>query len=107
MPKLNGILMVVLAAAVLTATGLLVLRASTGAEDPAVRAEKFLRRLADADADVRREGEDGLRRMGPEAVGPLRAASRSSDRVLAGRAAKLLQELQPPPAAEPGPASAN
>jgi hypothetical protein len=38
--------------------------------------------------------------MGPAAVAPLREASKSSDRVLAGRAARLLQELQPAAPAE-------
>jgi hypothetical protein len=97
MPKLNAVLMVVLAVAVIAATGVLVLRPS--APEP-VPAEHFIRKLADADVDVKREGEDGLRKMGPAAVAPLRVASKSSDRVLAGRAARLLQELQPAAPAE-------
>jgi len=92
MPKLNAVLMVVLAVAVIAATGVLVLRPS--APEP-IPAEHYIRKLADADADVKREGEDGLRKMGPAAVAPLRDASKSSDRILAGRAAKLLSELQP------------
>jgi len=94
MPKLNATLMILLAAAVIAATGILALRGAPAAATP-VRAEALLRKLADPDADLRREGEDGLRRMGPAAVEPLREASKSPDRVLAGRAAKLLQELQP------------
>lgn len=92
MPKLNAVLMVVLAVAVIAATGVLVLRPSP---PPPVPAEHYLRKLADPDSDVKREGEEGLRKMGPAAVAPLREASKSSDRILAGRAAKLLSELQP------------
>jgi hypothetical protein len=94
MPKLNAVLMVVLAVAVIAATGFLVLRP---APPQPVSAEQYLRKLADADVDVKREGEEGLRKMGPAAVVPLRMASKSSDHVLAVRAAKLLQELQPEP----------
>src|SRR5579862_2536548 len=100
MPKLNAVLMVVLAVAVIAATGVLVLRSSSAQEDAPAQAEKLLRKLADADGDLRREGEDGLRRMGAAALGPLREASKSADRMLAGRAAKLLLELVPPPPAE-------
>jgi hypothetical protein len=95
MPKLNATLMILLAAAVIAATGILALRGNTSAAAPPVRAESLLRKLADPDADLRREGEQGLRQMGAAAVEPLREASKSPDRVLAGRAAKLLQELQP------------
>ncbi len=97
MPKLNAVLMVVLAVAVIAATGVLVLRPSA---PQAVPPEHYLRKLADPDSDVKREGEDGLRKMGAAAVGPLREASKSSDKVLAGRAAKLLSELQPAAPAE-------
>ena len=99
MPKLNALLMVVLAVAVIAATGFLVLRPSGPAPDPR-QSELLIRKLADSDSDVKREGEDGLRKMGPAAVGPLKEASNSTDRVLAGRAAKLLLELQPPAPAE-------
>ena len=95
MPKLNVVLMGVLAAAVIAATGILALRGGAPAAAAPVRAEALLRKLADPDLDLRREGEEGLRRLGPAAVEPLREASQSPDRVLAGRAAKLLQELQP------------
>lgn len=87
--------MVVLAAAVIAATGVLVLR--TSAPEP-VSAERHLRKLADLDGDVKREGEAALRRMGPAALAPLREAAKSSDRLLASRAANLLLELQPLPA---------
>jgi hypothetical protein len=100
MPKLNAVLMVLLAVAVIAATGILVLRSSSAQDEAPAQAEKFIRKLADADVDLRREGEDGLRRMGSAAVAPLQAASKSSDRVLAGRAARLLLELQPPAPAE-------
>ncbi len=100
MPKRNAVLMVVLAVAVIAAMGFLALRPTpVQAADP-VRIELLLRKLGDADSDVRREGENGLKQMGSAALGPLQQASRSGDRVLAGRALKLLQELQPPPPAE-------
>ena len=106
MPKLNAVLMVVLAVAVIAATGILVLRPSGPAVDPQ-QTERLIRKLADSDSDVKREGEDGLRKMGPAAVGPLKEASNSTDRVLAGRAAKLLLELQPPAPAERTSTTAN
>src|SRR5258706_2526883 len=97
--------MVVLAFAVIAATGILVLRPSGPAADPQ-QSEKLIRKLADSDSDVKREGEDGLRKMGPAALGPLKEASNSSDRVLAGRAARLLLELQPAAPAERAAAAA-
>jgi len=100
MPKRNAVLMVVLAVAVLAATGFLALRPVPVRTDDPARVEALLRKLADADSDVRREGESGLRRMGSVAVVPLREASRSGDRILADRAARLLQELLPPPPAD-------
>ena len=100
MPKRNAVLMGVLAVAVIAAMGFLALRPTPiQAADP-VQIQLLLRKLADADVDVRREGETGLRQLGGSALGPLQQASRSGDRVLAGRAAKQLQELQPPPQAE-------
>ena len=106
MPKLNGVLMVVLAVAVLAAPGFLALRPTPAQEADSVQIELLLRKLGDVDSDVRREGETGLRRMGNAAAGPLTQASKSADRVLAGRAAKLLQELQPPPPGERPPSPA-
>src|SRR3954471_12700766 len=100
MPKLNWALMVVLAVAVIAATGFLALRPAPAREADPARIELLLRKLGDADSDVRLEGETGLRRMGSAAAGPLAQASKSGDRVLAGRAAKLLQKLQPPPTGE-------
>ena len=44
---------------------------------------------------MRREGEAGLRQAGAASIAPLREASQSPNRVLADRAAKLLQELTP------------
>jgi hypothetical protein len=103
MPKLNAVLMVVLAVAVLLGTGLFVLRAPATDEGASVRVEKLLRKLADSDSDARREGEDGLRKLGPAALARLQEVSTSGDLVLARRAAKLLQELQPPASKMPGP----
>ena len=98
MPKLNAVLMVVLAVAVIGATAFLTLRpAPAQAVEPA-QVQKLLRKLADPDPDIRREGEAGLRQAGTAALPPLRDASKSNDRVLADRAAKLLQQIDPPPA---------
>ena len=106
MPKLNWVLMIVLAVAVIAATGFLALRPAPARDADPARIELLLRKLGDVDSDVRREGETGLRRMGNAAAGPLAQASKSADRVLAGRAAKLLQELQPPPPGERSPSPA-
>src|SRR5262245_55568611 len=98
MPKLNAVRMVVLAVAVIGATAFLTLRpAPAQALEPA-QVQKLLRKLADPDPDIRREGEAGLRQAGTAAFPPLREASKSNDRVLAGRASRLLTQLDPPPA---------
>jgi hypothetical protein len=102
MPKLNAILMVVFAVAVIAAMAFLTLRPTPAQEIEPVQVQKLLRKLGDSDPDLRREGEAGFRGLGLSAVAPLREASKSSDRVLAGRAAKLLQEIRPP--ATPAPA---
>jgi HEAT repeat protein len=101
MPKLNAVLMVALAVAVIAATAFLTLRPTPAQEIEPAQVQKLLRKLGDSDPDVRREGEAGLRGLGPAAVAPLREASKSSDRTLADRASKLLHELQPPPASDP------
>ena len=98
MPKLNAVLMVVLAVAVIGATAFLTLRPAPAREIEPAQVQKLLRKLADPDPDIRREGEAGLRQAGTAAVTPLRDASKSSDRVLAERASKLLQQVDPPPA---------
>ena len=95
MPKLNAVLMVVLAVAVIAATAFLTLRPTPAQAIEPAQVQKLLRKLGDSDPDVRREGEAGLRGLGPAAVAPLRDASKSSDRILADRATKLLQGLQP------------
>src|SRR5215471_16050007 len=95
MPKLNTVLMAVLAVGVIAATAFLTLRPTPAQEIEPAQVQKLLRKLGDSDPDVRREGEAGFRGLGPAAVAPLREASKSSDRVLADRASKLLQEFQP------------
>jgi hypothetical protein len=95
MPKLNAVLMAVLAVAVIAAMGFLTLRPPPAQEIQPAQVEKLVRKLGDPDPDVRHEGEAGLRRAGAASVAPLREASRSPNRVLADRAAKLLQELAP------------
>jgi hypothetical protein len=105
MPNRNAVLMVVLAGAVIAAMAFLTLRSTPAQEIEPVQVQKLLRKLGDVDPDVRLEGEMGLRGLGAAGVAPLREASRSSDRVLAERAARLLQELQPavvPSAETPG-----
>jgi HEAT repeat protein len=101
MPKLNTVLMVAGAAAVIAATAFLTLRPAPAKEIEPAQVQKLLRKLGDPDPDVRREGEAGLRRAGPASIAPLREASQSPNRVLADRAAKLLQELSPAPAPAP------
>ena len=95
MPKLNAVLMAVFAVAVIAATAFLTLRPTPAQELQPAQVEKMLRKLGDSDPDIRREGEAAFRGLGTAAIVPLRDASRSGDRVLAERAAKLLQELQP------------
>ena len=105
MPKLNAVLMALFAVAVIAAMGFLTLRpAPAQAVEPA-QIQKFVRKLGDSDPDVRREGEAGLRQAGAASRSPLRDAARSSDPVLAGRASKLLAELQPAPGVKSGPAA--
>ena len=100
MPKLNAVAMVVLAAAVIGGTGWLVLRRS---DDPAAARQagvaRALRKLADADPDVRREGEAEIRALGAAGVEVLKETAKSADRLLAARAEKLLRETPPAPAA--------
>ena len=96
MPKLNAVLMVVFAVAVIAATAFLTLRPTPAQDIEPAQVQKLLRKLADADPDVRREGEAGFRNLGAAAVAPLREASKSSDHNLAERASKLLADLQPP-----------
>lgn len=95
MPKLNAVLMAVFAVGVIVALAVLTLRPTPAAELDSAQVQRLLRKLGDADPDLRREGEEGLRRMGPAAHEPLRQASKSPDRRLAERASKLLLELQP------------
>ena len=102
MPKLNAVLMALFAVAVIAAMGFLTLRPSAAQGVEPAQVEKLLRKLADVDSDVRREGESGLRRAGAAALVPLREACRSSNRLLADRAAKLLQELEPAAPPQPG-----
>ena len=101
MPKLNTVLMAVLAVAVIAAMAILTLRPAPAQELDPAQAQKLLRKLGDPDPDVRREGETALKQAAPASIAPLREASRSSNRVLADRASRLLAELQPAPAAAP------
>jgi hypothetical protein len=98
MPKLNLVLMVVLAVGVIAGMAFLTLRPSCVRPMDPAHVQKLIRKLGDSDPDVRREGEAGLRQAGAGAIPQLRDASKSSDRTLADRASKLLQELHPSPA---------
>jgi hypothetical protein len=102
MPKLNAVLMSLLALLVIAAMGFLALRPGPAPQAPPVQVEKLLRKLGDPDPDVRREGEAGLRHAGAASFAPLRDASKSPNRILAERASKLLQELAPAPTPDPG-----
>lgn len=102
MPKLNAVLMVLLSAAVLGGMGWWVLgRGDDGAAGRA-RDAKLLRKLADADPDLRREAEAELRALGARGKAILRETARAADARLAERAATLLKELEPA-APEPAP----
>jgi len=103
MPKLNAVLMVALAVAVIAATAFLTLRPAPARQVEPAQVQKLLRKLGDSDPDVRREGEAGFRSLRAAAVAPLREASKSPDRVLADRASKLLQELAPTGPADSSP----
>jgi hypothetical protein len=98
MPKLNAVAMVVLAAALIGGLGWFVLGRPEG---PAAARQadvaRALRKLADADPDVRREGEAALRALGPRGVEVLKETAKSADRHLAARAEKLLREAAPAP----------
>jgi len=97
MPKLNAVLMVLLAVGVIAATAFLTLRPAPAQEIDPVQVQKLLRKLGDPDPDIRREGEVGLRQAGAASIAPLKEASKSPNRVLAERASKLLLELSPAP----------
>ena len=96
MPKLNGVLIVVLTLAAIATAGVLSMRAiaPAGADPAAVR--KLLRDLSDGNPDVRHQAENGFRALGPQAVGPLTEPSKSEDKTLADRASKLLGALENP-----------
>lgn len=97
MPRLNAILMAGLAVATIATAGFLCFERMEDPKPGPVRVEPLLRKLADADPDLRREGEQALRALGPRAVAPLREAARSSDPVLSTRASRILRELEPAP----------
>ncbi len=101
MVRLNAVLMIVLALAVVVSATFLALEESASVDRDAARAERLLRKLTDPDPDVRREGEEGLRAMGPRAAAALREAARSGDRALADRAARLLEGSSPAPVPAP------
>jgi hypothetical protein len=114
MPRLNGILMALLAVAVIGTAVFLSLEKSPSPAGPdPVLVQKLLRKLSDSDPDIRREAEFGFKAMGFNAVAPLAEASKSADRRLAEAAARLLREVDPPKsptadvrATEPPPAPA-
>jgi hypothetical protein len=95
MPKLNLVLMVALALAVIGGAAFLSLQKADSQTSDRAETGKLLRKLADPDPDVRHEAEAGFREMGPRGLPALRDAAGSPDRVLAERAAKLLADLSP------------
>jgi hypothetical protein len=95
MYKINLVLMVLLAAAVVAAAAYLSTAVGPSAGTEAADSARLLRKLADADPDVRREGETGLRDLGELALPALREAAKSPDRALADRATRLLGEVEP------------
>jgi hypothetical protein len=97
MVKLNAALMVVIVLAVVASALFLADESTSAAGRDDEQARRLLRKLADPDPDVRREGEEGLVAMGPRATLAIREAARSSDRELARRAARLLDGSPPAP----------
>lgn len=98
MPKLNAVAMVVLAAALIGGLGWYVLgKAPDPAASRKAEIERALRKIADADPDVRRDGEALIRAMGPAGVEVLKETAKSADRHLAARCEKLLREAAPAP----------
>lgn len=79
----------VIAAALFLSTG----RSSRA--DATARVRVLVRGLADPDPDVRRDAEAGIRTIGLPAANALREAERSPDAALAGRASRLLREIDP------------
>lgn len=96
MHKLNLVLMVVLAVAVIGGAAYL----STGQESRSgpdtAKIERLIRLLGDPDPDISRDAESDLRSMGPVAHPALRKAAGSSDRRVADRALRLLPSAHAP-----------
>ena len=103
MPKLNAVLMVVLSAAVIGVLGWRVLGQCDGGAAERVRTSKILRKLADADPDLRREAESEIKSLGARGKEILRETAKGADARLAERAAAILKNLEPA-APEPAPA---
>lgn len=105
MPKLNAVLMVLLSAGVIGGMGWWVLgRGDDGAIDRA-RTAKVLRKLADADPDLRREAAAEIKAMGPRGKELLKETAKAADVRLAERAVALLKEMEPAPAIPEAPLS--
>ena len=88
--------MVVLTLAVIAGAGYLVLHRPPAEGQETALLEKAFRNLADRDPDVGHDAEAAVRALGAKAVPQLTEASKSSNRVLAERAQKLLAEMKPP-----------
>ena len=106
MPKLNGVLMVLLSAAVIGALGWRVLGQPDDGAAARAREARVLRKLADPDPDLRREAEAELKSMGARGQELLRETAKGPDVRLAERAAAVLQAWTPaagdaPAVAEP------
>jgi hypothetical protein len=95
MYKLNLVGMVVLSLGVAGGAAWLALKKSPAPHREQERIDFLVRSLGDRNPDVRRKAEAELRQMGPKAVVALQAAVDSSDKAVADRARKLLDELQP------------
>lgn len=106
MYRLNMVVMIVLAVAVIGGAGFLALTSSEPATLDQAYVRKLFRKLSDPDPDLRREAEAEIRALGPRAREPLKEAADSADRVLADRASRLLRELSPAPVAEADPRKA-
>lgn len=94
MYRLRLIAMVVLSAGVIAGAATLALRSSDETDPEKERIDFLVRNLGDRNPDVRRKAEAELRQMGPKAAEALRAALQSSDKTIADRARKLLEDIE-------------
>lgn len=94
MYRVRLIAMVVLSAGVIAGAATLALRSSGKTDPEKERIDFLVRSLGDRNPDVRRKAEAELRQMGPKAAEALRVALQSSDKTIADRARKVLEDIE-------------